>query len=283
MIKKILRHASIVLLVASAWGVASCSKSLVGSVTDGSTRPQVVITAHRGGAGYGLENSLSCISRSLEAGVQSIEIDVQLSKDGHVVVCHDGDVDRTTNGEGRISQMTLEELSLLRLKDEEGNVYNESLPLLGQVLELMDGKSHLLLEIKRESDTPDSLEAAVVEELVRYDALSWTTVQSFSDTTLQRIHSLLPEIRLEKLAYCRVLGLPLLFDGSFRRFSLERYSYIESFNFFYRGVSRGFVDELHAAGKRVRLWTINKPSKCPNLPVDGIITDYPDLMITHFR
>lgn len=280
MIKKILSYLLVVVLVVGVWIVASCT---CGMVASGATKRDVVITAHRGGAGYGLENSLSCISRSLEAGVQSIEIDVQLSKDGHVVVCHDGSVDRTTNGVGRIAQMTLEELGRLSLKDEEGNVYNESLPLLSQVLGLMNGRAHLLLEIKRESDAPDNLEAAVVEELARYDALSWTTVQSFSDTTLERIHSLLPEIRLEKLAYFKVLGLPLLFDGGFRHFSLERYSYIESFNFFYGGISRGFVDDMHKAGKRVRLWTINKPSRCPNLPIDGVITDYPDLMITHLR
>lgn len=282
MIKKILKYTLFLVLFACMWVAISCTHAMVTSGTD-RMKDGIVITAHRGGAGYGPENSLSCIRRSLEAGVPSIEIDVQLSKDGHVVVCHDGKVNRTTNGKGHISQMTLEELRSLRLKDKDGNLYDEGLPLLNEVLELIDGKAHLLLEIKRDSDTPDDLEKAVVDELLRYNALEWTTVQSFSDKTLQKIHSLLPQVRLEKLAFCKILGLPLLFDGGFSCFSLDRYSYVESFNFFYGGVSKGFVDDLHAAGKRVRLWTINKPSKCPNLPIDGIISDYPDLMMTNFR
>lgn len=269
------------LAIASIWLALSCTHAMATFGKD-RMKENIVITAHRGGAGYGPENSLSCIRRSLEAGVHSIEIDVQLTKDGHVVVCHDNKVNRTTNGRGKLSEMTLDELRALRLVDSDGNALEESLPLLGEVLELIDGRAHLLLEIKRYRDTADKLQQAVADELRRHNALEWTTVQSFSDLTLSQMHALMPELRLEKLAFCKVLGLPLLFDGGFRHFTPERYAHVQSINLFYGGISEKFVEELHRAGKRVRIWTVNKPEKRPNLSVDGIITDYPDLMMSSF-
>ena len=119
------------------WPLLSLAQAFVTFGTEIMNR-NVVITAHRGGAGYGPENSLSCIRRSVEAGVPSIEIDVQLTSDGHVVVCHDNSVNRTTNGKGRISEMTLDQLRALRLVDDEGRVYNEGLPLLSEVLECIE-------------------------------------------------------------------------------------------------------------------------------------------------
>jgi glycerophosphoryl diester phosphodiesterase len=282
MIKKTLKFSLLLIGVAVGWAILSCTIALISTKTD-KMKQNITITAHRGGGGYGLENSLSAINRSVEAGVQSIEIDVQISADGRVFVCHDNTVDRTTNGEGEISKQTFEELRKLRLKDESGNIYDEGLPLLSEVLEAIGGKSHLLLEIKRYADTAEGLQKAVVEELHRYNAESWTTIQSFSDETLQEIHSLDPTLRLEKLAFCKIVGLPILFDGAFRWFSFEKYSYVESFNLFYGAATKCFVKKAHKAGKRVRIWTVNKPTSRYNRNVDGIITDYPDLFIEHYK
>lgn len=281
MIKTGLKIIICILVLGALWFAISCNHARATVGTD-RMKEDIVITAHRGGAGYGAENSLSSIHRSLEAGVKSIEIDVQLSKDGHVIVCHDNKVDRTTNGKGKVSDMTLAELRALRIVTESGETLNEPLPLLSEVLEAIDGKAHLLLEIKRYKDTASELQNAVVAELERYNAAAWTTVQSFSDVTLSEIHALDPALHLEKLAFCKVLGLPLLFDGGFRIYSPERYAHIESINFFYGGISQRFVEKLHSQGKRVRVWTLNSPDKRPNLSVDGIITDYPDLMMEHY-
>lgn len=281
MIKRSIKILLTLLALAGVWFALSCTHAMA-TLGNDRMKGNIVITAHRGGAGYGPENSLSCIRRSLEAGVPSIEIDVQLTKDGHVVVCHDNKVDRTTNGRGKLSEMTLDELRALRLIDAEGNALDEGVPLLSEVLEAIDGRAHLLLEIKRYRDTADKLQQAVADELRRHNALEWTTVQSFSDLTLSQMHALMPELRLEKLAFCKILGLPLLFDGGLRRYNLERYAHVESINFYYGGISEKFVEELHRAGKRVRIWTVNKPEQRPNLSVDGIITDYPDLMMSHF-
>ena len=96
---------------------------------------ELVVVAHRGGAGMAPENSLTCIRKGLESGADMIEIDIHLTKDGEIVVCHDREIDRTTNGKGRIADMTLEELREYRIVDKDGNATDDVLPTLGEVLE----------------------------------------------------------------------------------------------------------------------------------------------------
>ena len=82
----------------------------------------LIVVAHRGGAALGIENSLSCIEKGIGLGVDMIEIDVHLTTDGHVVVCHDRTINRTTNGKGRIEDLTLEQLRQYRLLNADGNI-----------------------------------------------------------------------------------------------------------------------------------------------------------------
>ena len=191
----------------------------------------------------------------------------------------DNAVDRTTNGKGKIHEMTFEQIKELRIIDENGNATEESLPELHDVLELIDGKAHLLLEIKNKNKRVGPLEHAVIDELKRYNALPWVTVQSFGDKTLETIHDIDPNIRLEKLAFFRFMGLPLIFDGGLSFFSFKKYDYIESMNLFHGGASKAFVNKLHKNNIKVRVWTVNELSKTPKADIDGIITDYPDIFI----
>ena len=97
------------------------------------------------------------------------------------------------------------------------------------------------------------------------------------DDVLEITHHLNPDIRLEKLLICKLRGMPYIFDGSLTRFDYNKYAHVASFNFFSPAVTRGMVDELHAHGKEVKIWTLDAPADAPHLPVDGIITDHPDL------
>ena len=138
---------SVLLLVIVAWAAAS----LLGGVlaAKGGAPAGKVITGHRGGANLGLENSLECMAAGMAAGASSIEIDVHITSDGEIVVCHDPKVDRTTDGKGAINDMTLSEIRALRLIDKDGNPTEQTIPTLDEVLDLVDGKVELLLEIKR--------------------------------------------------------------------------------------------------------------------------------------
>ena len=111
-----------------------------------------IIIAHRGGALLGTENSLSCIEKGIRTGANMVEVDLHLTADKRIVVCHDQSVNRTTNGKGKIEEMTLEEIQRLRILNHDGTVSNESIPTLEQVLALCKGRCPLLLEIKKKRD-----------------------------------------------------------------------------------------------------------------------------------
>ena len=93
------------------------------------------IIAHRGGAGLGKENTLSCISEGLKYNPSMIEIDVHLTSDCEVVVCHDPDIDRTTDSKGLISEMTLQEVKAAHIVDADGN----ATPVVADLAEDYDG------------------------------------------------------------------------------------------------------------------------------------------------
>ena len=101
----------------------------------------ILVVSHRGDWRYAPENSLQAIQRCIDIGVDIIELDFRLTKDGHLVAMHDETVDRTTNGSGKVSELTLEEIKELRLKNGCG-VRNsrQQVPTLEEVMLLVRGK-----------------------------------------------------------------------------------------------------------------------------------------------
>lgn len=256
------------------WIAASFTRGLFTSKTTDSE--ELVITAHRGGAALGEENTIECIKRGMAAGAASIEIDVHITADNHVVVCHDATVDRTTNGTGTINDMTLEQIKALRIINADGETTQQQIPTLEQVLETLNGEVELLLEIKRKNGNNKGIEEAALRIVREYGALPYTTFQSFDDSVLEKLHSLEPSLKLEKLLFAKIIGLPIIFDGTPTLFSKEKYDYIQSFNFYYRALSAPLSKHLHKLGYKTRIWTLNDPAAIPNIELDGIITNHPD-------
>lgn len=249
-----------------------------GIFTTKATHPkELVITGHRGGAALGEENTIECIKRGMATGASSIEIDVHITADNYVVVCHDNTVDRTTNGTGAINDMTLEQIRELRIVNAEGEVTEQQIPTLEEVLETLDGNVELLLEIKRKNGNNQGIEEATLEIIRKYDALTYTTFQSFDDSVLEKLHSLDNSLKLEKLLFAKILGLPIIIDGTLSLFSKEKYSYIKSFNFYHHALSASLSEYLHKLGYKTRIWTLNNSTAIPDIELDGVITDHPDL------
>lgn len=238
---------------------------------------KLIIVAHRGGAGLGPENSLYTIEKGIEAGADMIEIDIHLTLDGKLVVCHDQSIDRTTNGSGLIRKLTLEEIKKFNILDSKGNLTDQKIPTFDEVLDLIDGRVKLLVEIKRRGDIYLGIEGKMVEAIEAHDARSWIVAQSFNDSVLENLHDIDPELRLEKLWVCKLAGVPIGIDGTLSDYSYDKYSYISSFNFFFQSVTKSMIDDIHRHGKEVKIWTVRAPENTPYLPVDGIITNYPDL------
>ena len=229
----------------------------------------MVVVAHRGGASLGIENSLSCIEKGIATGADMIEIDVHMSLDGALVVCHDLTIDRTTTGKGAIRELTLEQLRSYPLKHPEtGEIAeDERLPLLEEVLDAIRGRCGLLLEVKRgKDDWYPGIEKAIIDAIEAAGVKDQVVVQSFNDSVLRGFHSLDASIPLEKLVF-----LPLSVDK-------EVFPYVQSVNIYYPCASRRFIARMHANGKKVKVWTVNKLSALP-ASADGVITNDPALFV----
>ncbi|KXX67086.1 glycerophosphodiester phosphodiesterase family protein [Flammeovirga sp. SJP92] len=117
------------------------------------TKDYVLAVAHRGDWRYAPENSLLSIQRCIDLGIDIVELDFRLTKDGHLVAMHDYTVDRTTTGKGKVSDMTLAEVKALRLKSNCGIRYSrQQVPTLEEVMELCKGKIMVNLD-KTEGET----------------------------------------------------------------------------------------------------------------------------------
>lgn len=236
-----------------------------------------LIIAHRGGALLGTENSLSCIEKGIAIGADMVEVDIHLTADKQIVVCHDQSVDRTTNGKGRIEDMTLAQIQQLRLLNHDGSVSNETIPTLEQVLEVCKGRCPLLLEIKKKRDNQYLGIEALADSIVKSHGMEKEVVfQSFNDDVLFKLHALDSTLRLEKLLVLKCGNV--IIDNGFAKFSWEKYDFVASFNIFRFFASKRFIRTMHEHGKEVKVWTVNHPNKAPK-NVEGIISDRPDLFV----
>jgi glycerophosphoryl diester phosphodiesterase len=133
-------------------------------------------------------------------GAALVEFDVQLTRDGHVVVIHDATVDRTTNGQGRVGEMSLVELRALSAGYPErfGSAYaGERIPTLAEVLAFLRGRVRAMVEIKSDSVNEDALggiEARTIEEVRRQGMSDDLALVSFDTRALRRCRDLAPEI-----------------------------------------------------------------------------------------
>lgn len=113
----------------------------------------VLAVSHRGDWRYAPENSLMAVQRCIDLGLDVVEIDVRLTKDGHLVALHDVTVDRTTNGKGLLADMTLEEVRALRLKNACGVRHSrQQIPTLEEIMNLTKDKIMVNLD-KTEGET----------------------------------------------------------------------------------------------------------------------------------
>ncbi|WP_341224974.1 glycerophosphodiester phosphodiesterase family protein [uncultured Arcticibacterium sp.] len=106
---------------------------------------KVLVAAHRAAHNFAPENSLLAVENAIREGIDIIEIDIKTSKDGIPMLMHDGTIDRTTNGTGKLENYTFEELRMLRLKNVDGTLSEHQIPTLAEVFQLTKG--HILIDL----------------------------------------------------------------------------------------------------------------------------------------
>lgn len=166
-----------------------------------------LIIAHRGDSAHRPENTFASFMSSFEVGAQLVEFDVQLTRDGHVVVIHDHTVDRTTNGHGDVREMTLAEVRALSAGYPSrfgGDWAGERVPTLQETLAFLRGRARAMIEIKKDSVTGDGaggVEALTVAEVRRQGMEKEVAFLSFDTRALLRCREQAPEIARGHLFY----------------------------------------------------------------------------------
>lgn len=152
-------------------------------------REQTAVSAHRGGPAPGYaENAVETFRRTIGHAPTFLEVDVSVTRDGALVLMHDDDVERTTDGRGAVSAMTLAEFQALRLQDESGATLGQHPPSLRQALDWANGRAILELDIKRSVAFED-----VVREVEEAGAMGRVVFITYSIDAASRLARLAPD------------------------------------------------------------------------------------------
>ena len=230
--------------------------------------------AHRGASSVAPPNTLAAFRRAAELGADGVELDVHLSADGVAVVIHDGRVDRTTDGVGRVA-----DLSLAALEELDAGAWfdpafaGERIPTLDEVLAEIGGRLLVNVELKAPPGRTRELEATVAALVERRGLAERVLVSSFSPSALRRFRRIMPGVPLG------LLYAPGPFSWAARlRAWLMRDLRCEAIHPHWSLLRPAVIRRAHARGQRVFTWTVDEPDVARQLAawgVDGVITNHP--------
>ncbi len=232
---------------------------------------------HRGASAYAPENTLAAFNLAFQMGADGIELDVTLSRDGIPVVIHDDTVDRTTNGHGLIRQMTLAQIKQLDAGSWFSPKYwDEEIPTLAQVLELVGTRGIINIELKGTAFRDDGLETAVGRVAEQANANDHVLFSSFNPFALYRIAHVIPRAP-RGLLYAEDLPIFL------RRAWLRPLARPTALHPKHTMISPAYVTWAHGKGYAINTWTVNEPEEMRRLiglGIHAIITNKPDVLGT---
>lgn len=232
------------------------------------------VVAHRGASREAPENTLAAFRRGIELKADLLECDVYLSSDGVPVLLHDGTLDRTTNGTGSITSLTLEQIKKLDAGSWKGAAFaGEPVPTLEELLELAKGKAQVLIEIKQAGQ---ATVAATIAAIRKTGMSNNVVIQSFNPESVKFAAQLAPDIPRALL-----LGDPGIRNAAAAgavivKQVLESGANAASIN--YGAITPDLVRYLHSRGIAVFVWTVDDRYTLQRMivaGVDGIITNDP--------
>ena len=235
---------------------------------------KTLILAHRGASGYAPENTMEAFELAAKMGADGIELDVHFAADGAVVVCHDEKIDRTSNGQGLITDYTLSELKSM---DFGYHFYGEQrkgvkIPTLDEVYEFV-APIGMVVNVEIKSADPDIIKACdIIAE--KYGMRNKVIYSSFNHFQIQKAKEMIPDAFIAPLYsfnmlnpwnYCLDIGAKAVHPKHTQIKLLPNY-----------------VKNCHDRGIRVNTWTVNTEDDMTfflNEGVDGIVTNFPDIAL----
>lgn len=222
------------------------------------------VIGHRGAAALRPENTMASVVKAIEDGADWVEIDVQETADGVVIIAHDSDFMKLAGVDLKVWDATMEDVAEIDIGSWFDDEYAaERAPTLHDVLSAAKGKSKVIIELKYYGHDVDleNRVAAIVEELDMQDDIA---TMSLKYPAVQKMKTIRPDWRAGVLAATAVGDLSGL-EGDFVAVNAAT-------------VSPGLIRQIHDAGKDIYVWTVNDPlqmSAMASMGVDGLITDRP--------
>jgi len=214
---------------------------------------------HRGARAYEPENTLRSFRKALEIGVDAVELDVRKTKDNQLVVIHDADIKRTTNGKGLVSNLTLAQIKSFSTDK------NQKIPTLEEALDCLDKKAKVFIELKE-----TGIEQQVLQLVHKKQLSKSTVIVSFLEDSLKKIRELDPEAETGLIYAKHKNPIKAALDLK-AQYLLALYRFTHTAN----------VQKAHQNGLKIIVWTVNTPEEAAEMAkkgVDGIATDKPDIL-----
>ena len=233
------------------------------------------VIAHRGASGYAPENTLAAFRKAAELGAKWVEFDAKLTRDNHVIIMHDDELDRTTNGTGKVADMDLMDLRRLDAGAWFGPEFaGEPIPTLSDVIKLLAALDlGANVEIKpcrgREEETAHIVAAQLLEEWP--SSLPRPLISSFSKPALATAFVIAPEIE-RALLISRVKA-----DWK----TLAEMFECRAIHTNHKYLGRDDAEAIRSAGYALRCYTVNDAVQAETLfdwGIDGVFSDYVDLI-----
>lgn len=229
------------------------------------------VWAHRGASGYAPENTLDSFELAIEQGADGIELDVQLSRDGEVMVIHDEKIDRVTNGTGLVQNYTWRALKQFNASKVRSWIPTQ-IPTLQEVYELMRGTGMTInVELKTSVIRYEGIEEKVLKIAKDMHMEDYVVYSSFNHQSMKLLRDLEPGARTGLLtnsivenpgAYCELCGAQALHPSQSYRRMKDAYNQYQN------------------SGLKLHVWTVNDRDTMKRLVrdgVDAIITNFPDI------
>ncbi len=227
--------------------------------------------AHRGASGYYPENTMLAFEKAVEMGCEGIETDVQLTKDGVLVLCHDELLDRTTDGKGFIAETNYSEIANLdAAKLWNGKFKNVKIPTLEEFLEYVKDKNIMInLELKNSVIDYENIEKLVIDMVYKYELKEKVIISSFNHYSVLKCKAIDNTIKSGLLYDCRI-------------YNVGKYASelgVDAVHPSFYCLNEEIIKEIRSHNLAINTYTVNEEKYMhllAKMNIEGIITNYPD-------
>jgi glycerophosphoryl diester phosphodiesterase len=231
----------------------------------------VINYAHRGASSLYPENTMLAFEKAIYMGCTGIETDVQMSKDGALILIHDEYLNRTTNATGLVKDYTLSEIKKLDAGSFKNKTFSTcTIPTAEELILLVKCKDIMLnIEIKSGMIMYEGIEEKLIDLIYKYNVQNNVIISSFNHYSLVKCKEISKEIKI---------GL-LYMEGLYHPEKYASYVGADALHPFYPALNKAIVEDAHKSGLKINPFTIDDEKTMKymlHLGVDGIITNYPD-------